>query len=157
MAEVALEVEGLDEFRRGLKHAADPKAAKKEFGSAQRDIAKEVGVLAKAMARSAGGEKAHFAAKINYSSTKDGAAIGVRPPGAAAFWGAKKRTGWYAKGRYSQSTGRQHPAWVDQNWTPGVAGQGPQPHNDAIAAQLPHIEQQYLDAIERVSRSAFPE
>ena len=54
----------------------------------------------------------------------------------AAFWGTKRRSGWYAARRFEASRGEQHPPWVGASWEVGVKGEGPYAINDAIADNL---------------------
>lgn len=73
-----------------------------------------------------------------------------------AFWGAKKRTGWYAARRYAHST-RQHPSWVGNTWEAAVAGQGPYAINAALAAELQRFLGLYGQMIDDLAHRAFPE
>lgn len=54
----------------------------------------------------------------------------------AAFWGTKRRTGWYAARRFEGNSAQQHPPWVGASWDVGVKGQGPYAINDAIAENI---------------------
>ena len=89
-------------------------------------------------------------------TTTAAARIGIRPtPGAqATFWGAKRRTGWYARERYSGSTGRQHPPWVGASWGAGKRGEGPYVLNEAIADHRDEIDEMVLAAPMEVFRQA---
>ena len=89
-------------------------------------------------------------------STKQGLILGIRDPklSAAAFWGAKKRTGWYADPRYRKSK-RQHPIWVGNSWQAGAKGQGPYALNDAIADNRDRIFELFSDAVYKASDGAL--
>jgi hypothetical protein len=57
----------------------------------------------------------------------------------AAFWGTKRRSGWYAARRFEGSGGEQHPYWVGNTWDVGVKGQGPYAINNAIADNIDDV------------------
>lgn len=151
----ALRIEGLDEFRRDLRHAADPKAARREFKKADVMIAKEVAPIAAGFARGYGGETAHFAARIRGGATAKGAYLAVNPKGNAAVWGAKKRTGWNAR-PVKPGAKAQHPPWVGNTWQVGGPG-GPRGLNDAIRERSERIVAHYGEAIGHVAAQAFPD
>jgi hypothetical protein len=151
----AVEVDGLKEFQRSLRTAADPKAAKAAFKEAQLPIAEKVAAHARGYAGRIGGSAAHFAPQITGKATQRAATVGVPKVAFAAFWGAKKRTGWYAAGRYRNST-RQHRPWIGNSWDI-TQGQGPYAIAPAVKAKRDEIEQAYLDAMSKVSRKAFPD
>lgn len=58
----------------------------------------------------------------------------------AAYMGTKKQTGWYARARYNNSTGKQFPEWVGNNWDL-LNGVGPY----VIADQIQTDRQELLD------------
>lgn len=156
MAQPAVEIKGLKEFRRDLK-AADaeyPKALRK----ANKVIADEMAKAAQARASSMGGVRAKAASSIRGYATPVQASVGFPSGGiaGAAFWGMKRHTGWYAKRQYRGSP-PQHPRWVGNSWEPGVAGQGPYAINDAIAAGIPRIIEAFGGAIDDVTKQAFPD
>jgi hypothetical protein len=160
-------VEGLDDFRRGLRKAE--KSVKADFRKKERKIATLVVGEARKFAVGEGGSTAHFASSVyNASGSSRGAAVGVRPQANAAFWGAKKRTGWYGARKYRQGRvkrtarflhnreqGTQHPKWIGNSWEVGGSG-GPLAINPAIRHELPTIDRLYLEAIDESSREAFP-
>lgn len=112
-------------------------------------------------ARGMGGVQAHYAKAIKaYASERD-ARVGIRTSGdnagaSVAFWGAEKRTGWYAKGRYADSPTPQHPAWVGNSWDVAVAGEGPYAINSALARYLPYLLEDYERMIDELTKKAFP-
>jgi len=154
MSGTVIEVEGLASFRSSLKRA--DKNIDKEFGRAQRELGRLLVIDAKAKARASGTARRHFAGKITMRSNRDGLILGIRDPkmSAAAFWGAKRRTGWYADSRYRKST-RQHPIWVGNGWQAGVKGQGPYALNDAIADNRDRIFDLYSEAVFLASEGAL--
>jgi hypothetical protein len=156
MAQRGIDVKGLREFRTELKRvdAEFPKALRK----VHKEIADDVADRAQNVASGMGGVRAKAAGAIRGYATQVQASVGVSGGGIAnvAFWGALKRSGWYAH-IHSPGGRRQHPMWVGNSWEPGVAGQGPYAINDAIADKLPDIDESYLDAIEDLARSAFPD
>lgn len=153
MAKAAIEVEGLKEFRKELRQLADGKTWAKELGTVQRTLAKKVAGWAKSDASGMGGPAGHFASSIKGAGGAAGAKITVAPKANAAFWGAKRRTGWNAG-----NNGRpQHPRWVGAGWDVGVAGQGPYAINSAIAAHMDEIEREYWSGVDDLTSRAFPD
>jgi len=152
----AVEVEGLKEFQRSLRTAADPKAVKNAFKEAQLPIAEDVAAHARGYAGRIGGGAAHFASLITGKATQKGASVGVAKAAFAAFWGAKKRTGWYAKVGSSQGGKPQHRPWIGQSWDIRQ-GQGPYAIAAAVKSKSTEIEDRYLKAMEKVSAKAFPD
>lgn len=149
MAGSAVEVEGLKEFRKALK-AADAQYPK-EIAKLHREIARLVQVRAVAAASGEGGATRHFASSARASGTQAAARITVAPKANAAFFGAKKRTGWNAGNQ-----GRpQHRPWVGAGWEPGGSG-GPYGINPAIRASLDDIDRMAGDGMEDLYRKAFP-
>lgn len=156
MPKPAVGIPGLRDFRRELK-AAGPQFPK-AMRTANKQIADEVAVVARGRASGMGGVQAKAASKIKGYATPVQASIGF-PAGSiagAAFWGMKRHTGWYAAARYRGSP-PQHPRWVGSSWEPGVAGQGPYAINDAIAQSTERILSAFGDAIDDVTRQAFPD
>jgi|GEM_PF-1931931 len=156
----AFEVRGLREFRRELR-AIDPKFPK-ELRLAHKAIADDVATKARSIASGSGGVQAKAAGAIKGYATQSNARVGIAtgksfPMANVAFWGAKKRTGWYGASKYAGSGGRQHPEWVGNTWDVGVAGQGPYAINDAIASMNSQILDEYADAIGRLMAKAFPD
>ena len=154
MGGTVIEVEGLASFRSSLKRANAN--LDKEFGQAQRELGRLLVIDAKGKARASSTSRRHFAGKITMRSTRQGLILGIRDPklSAAAFWGAKKRTGWYADPRYRKSK-RQHPIWVGNSWQAGVKGQGPYALNDAIADNRDRIFELFSDAVYKASDGAL--
>lgn len=148
----AVHVEGLDEFRAGLKHANNPRAFKTELKKEERVIATEVAQTARGIASGMGGPFAHFAGAIVGKSTVQGASIGLGGPYANdTFWGGKATTGWNA----GNDGARQHPEWVGASWDV-KEGQGPYALVPAIVELEPKIVHDYGVAVDRVTHQAFP-
>jgi hypothetical protein len=79
--------------------------------------------------------------KINVSN-------GTRAPYAiVGIFGAKRRTGWYSKGRYAASAGRQHLPWVGASWDVG-GNDGPYALNPAIGETADEAMRMLSDSIE---------
>ena len=129
---------------------------------AHQKIASKGAAYSRAAARGMGGVQAKAASAIGEKHTPARASVAVLPsryldPMAnVAFWGAKKRTGWYAKGRYGLNT-RQHPVWIGNSWEVAVHGQGPYAINDALATHREELLDQYVIEIDRIAHEAFPE
>lgn len=157
-ASSGVQIVGLPELRRELRKLDDPKGWTKELSLANRTIAKKAAAWAQSEASGMGGPQAHFARAIRGYGTVTGARIGINNGNAnAAFWGAKKRTGWYARGRYSGSSGQQHERWIGNGWDVARRGQGPYAINASLADNLNRIVDLYGDAIDDITRRAFPD
>jgi len=68
----------------------------------------------------------------------------------AAFWGTKRRSGWYAARRFESSGGEQHPPWVGAGWDVGVKGQGPYAINNAIADNIDDVLQMWEERLQEI-------
>lgn len=155
----SIQVDGLKEFRASLKemHPRWPEAMK----AAHETIATEAARDSRSAARLMGGVQAKSASAIGGKATQREARIAVLPSrldamAAVAFWGAKRRTGWYSPGRYRNST-RQHPVWVGNSWEVAVPGQGPYAINNTLARNLRRYLDRYFDEIQDLAAKAFPE
>jgi hypothetical protein len=113
---------------------------------------------AQGIASGMGGVTAKAAGSIRAYATQQQASIGVSSGGipAVAFWGALKRTGWYAH-IHSPGGRPQHPKWVGTSWEPGQRGQGPYAINDALAEVADTIEERYAEMITDLAARAFPD
>jgi len=154
-----VQIVGLREFRREL--AALDGNWMSAMSLAHQRIASRGAAYSRAAARAMGGVQAKAASAIGERHTSTSASVAVLPSSIdkmanIAFWGAKKRTGWYRNARYARSTA-QHPPWVGNSWTPMVAGQGPYAINAALAAHDDELLDEYLEAIMGIARAAFPE
>ena len=153
-----VEVRGLRDFQRELRKAGG------EFNNELRKINRKVSDLvagrAKLGAQSGGAQasKAAKAVKARASNTSASIDIVRNPPFAlAVFWGQRRRSGWYAKGRYADSVGKQFQPWVGNQWDPGDLGGRPYFIGDAINASLDEVEDIYLTGVDDVMRRAFPD
>jgi len=157
-------VAGLAEFRKRLR-AAGP-GFPKALTAAHRDIAQIAARVSQSEARRMGGIQAKAAGAIGGKGSQQRATLTVKASKSArnatamanvAFWGAKKRTGWYARGRYSGSSKRQHPEWVGNTWDVMDPTQGPYAINKALAAHEGDLINALWAALERLMAEAFPE
>lgn len=150
-------VRGLNEFRKELRDLEDGKELGKALARAQRDIAKDAAKWAQVEARRMGGAQRHFAARVAGRATQSGARIEISKKEAnAAFWGARKRTGWFGSHRY-RGYPSQHLPWVEASWEVAVEGEGPYAINRALARHLPEILAMYEKAMDDVFAQAFPD
>ncbi len=158
---MAVEITGLREFRKALK-AVGPEFPK-ELTRANRDVAKIAERVSQNEARSMGGIQRRAASAIKGSANARSARIQIKPskgkrnPTAmanVAFWGAKRRTGWYATKLEGK---RQHPEWVGAGWKVAERNEGPYAINAALARHLNDIVAAHAAAIDRVAARAFPD
>lgn len=154
----AVHVEGLNEFRRALR-AMGPQWARR-LSQAHKKIASRTSQIAQALARGMGGVQAKASPAIKGRATNSAAKIAIAggsslPMANAAFFGAKRHSGWYAKPQFWDGP-PQLPEWVGNGWDVGVAGTGPYAINDAIATYMPYLIEDFADMIDEIARDAFP-
>lgn len=152
-------VVGLRDFRAEL--ARLDKAWPKELRAAHKKIADIARDGSRQLAVGWGGVQAHSAGAIRAYADQTSARVGIQessryPAAAVAFWGAKKRTGWYAARRYSGGA-RQHDPWVGNSWDVATFTGGPYVINRALFFDLDSILDTYLDMLTEISRLAFPD
>ena len=156
----AVQVRGLDEFRRDLRKMDNGRRWTREFAAENRGIAREVAPKAQERARSLGGQPGHFAGAIRGYGSAPAARLGIASAGKgqrnwganAAMWGVKDNI----TGRNRSTTPNLKVPWVGNTWDV-VYGQGPTAIVDTIVAETPRIVNEYGDAIENLTRRAFPD
>lgn len=157
-------VQGLRDFRAALKAAGDQLPKELRLGLV--DVAKIAERVTIAEAHRMGGIQAKAAGAIKGRATQREARLQInksnskRNPTAfanIAFWGAKKRTGWYAFEKYGESTTRQHPPWVGNTWELMNPTEGPYALNAALARYSDDLMAALTATLERLLAQAFPE
>ena len=155
-------VEGLREFRKALKEAGDE--FPKELKAAHLTVADIAARVSQSEARRMGGVQAKAAGALKGNGTATQARLQVKPSKSkrnatamanVAFWGAKKRTGWYARGRYADSPKPQHKPWVGNTWDVMDPTEGPYAINAALAAHQGDIYDAFDAALDRLISRAF--
>lgn len=76
---------------------------------------------------------------------RDGDELGV-------FLGMTRRSGWYRRGRYARSKGKQFRPWVGNQWDPGEQGGKPYFIGDAINESVDEVVDILGDGIEDLAR-----
>jgi len=157
-----IEVGGIKEFRKGLKQAGAEWP--KELRKAHLAVAKIAERESRRVAINRGGLTAKAAPAISGRATGTEARLEFRRRQTGnlaftnvAFFGARQRSGWYAWERYSKSTKRQHEPWIGNAWKVAVHGQGPYAVNDALANSEAELYAEFVAAIRRLAREAFPQ
>lgn len=151
-------------FRRELKRigAEWPK----ELAQANREVAKIAERVSQAEARRMGGVQRKAAGAIRARSNQQSARLALRPSASkrsgtamanVAFFGAEKRTGWYARPRYANSPKPQHPPWVGSDWEVADPNGGPYAINAALARHWTDLQAAYGAMIDRLVNRAFPD
>ena len=157
----AVNVIGLREFRKALK-AVGPQWPK-ELSRANREIAKIGERVSQDGARSMGGVQAKAASAIKGSANAREARVQIKPSASkrnptamanAAFWGAKKHTGW-KNVRTSTKEFKQHPDWVGNRWEVADLNSGPYAINAALARHMDDIVAAHKAALDRLAAAAF--
>lgn len=155
-------VEGLREFRKALKEAGEQ--FPKELKAAHLDVAQIAARVSQSEARRMGGVQAKAAGALRGNGTATQARLQVKPSKSkrnatamanVAFWGAKKRTGWYAKGKFADSPKPQHKEWVGNDWEVMDPTKGPYAINAALAAHQGDIYDAFDAALDRLVSRAF--
>lgn len=145
-----VQIHGLKDFRRELRALK----LTKELSAVHKRVAELVAQRARAAAPGETGQA--ITARANQRAASLG--IGRRPPWATVtFFGAKRRTGWYARRRYRDSPARQHQPWVGNQWDPGETGGTPYFIGPAINDAVPEVVELMGDEMERLAGEAFPE
>ncbi len=153
MASRTVHVEGLREFRRAIKEVD------RELGRELRQVHLKIAELVHGRAQAAT-RGAHAKKALKPKATQSAAMVAIksnRGDELAVFFGAKRRSGWYAARRYRSSSGRQFKPWVGNQWDPGESAGKPYFIGDAINASIDEVIELYADGIEDISRKAFPE
>lgn len=117
-----------------------------------------ISTLARDHARAA--SPARLQQAIQKRATSEYASIQVihRPADALGrFMGANRRFGWYAAPKFKDSTGKQFPKWVGNQWDPGDNAGKPYYIGDAINELIDKIVDLYGDDIMEKAKPAFPE
>lgn len=142
----ALEVHGLKDLSRTLKEldAELPKQLRK----AGLAVAKLVAAEARSQAGTGTRTQRKAAAAIKARAGAASASVAVQataqvPFALGAFFGAK---------RYAQFS-----PWIGNKWESGVAGEGPYAINPAIVALEDQILAVYGEAVDEVTKQAFPD
>lgn len=92
------------------------------------------------------------AAGVRARASASGAAVGFASargrPTVAAWFGAKRRTGWYAAARFDGSAGRQFPRWVGNQFDPdwGATRGRPYGMHQAEVRSWPAVQRALGDA-----------
>lgn len=154
------DVVGLKEFRAALKELEgnwpkELKAAHRIIGDRGAEWAQweaASGSRMQQVARAAiKGKGTERDARIRVSQTK------ALPFANFAFWGGKRRSGWFADPvRYSGYASPFKP-WVGNTWEAAVVGEGPYAINPALAKHMDDILDTYWDLLDRISHRAFPD
>lgn len=154
------DIVGLNEFRAALK-ALDgnwPKELKEahktigdrgaQWGQWEAATGSRMQQVARAAIKGKGTEKD---ARIRVAQTK------AIPFANFAFWGGKRRAGWFADPlRYGAYASPFQP-WVGSDWQAASAGEGPYAINPALAKHMDDILETYWKLIDRISHRAFPD
>lgn len=72
----------------------------------------------------------------------------------AVFLGQTRRSGWYRRGRYRDSKGKQFRPWVGNQWDPGEQGGKPYFIGDAINDSVDEAVDILGDGVEDLARKA---
>ncbi len=145
-----VEIQGLAEFRRALRNSAA------RSSNVMRTLHRKVADLVAGRAQGSAGSMGS-AIKPRATNTSAKIETVAKPPQAlTVFWGAKRKTGWYAAPQYSGSTGRQFPPWVGNQWSPGETGGEPYHIGPAINSSIPAVMDLYEKGIDEIVKEAFP-
>lgn len=133
------------------------KGADRELGKlftvAAKDAANIMAVASTNALRSGGWPKAAKAIKPKGQQASAILRTVANPPWALGLiWGMKRRSGWYGARKYRDSAGKQFKPWVGNQYVPGANGGKPYFVGSAINAKIDEVVEQYLDALEEITR-----
>jgi hypothetical protein len=159
-----IEARGLREFQKELRSVDD------RFDGEFRRVFADVTDLMEVAAKRGAGSR--LAAAIRPAETARAARLRLtrNPPDALArFYGAKRRTGWFAAmfGDVASEFGvseadrrfpdRQFPPWIGNQWEPGATGGVPYLIGEPINRTVPQAIDLLNDGLGRIFDRAFPE
>lgn len=107
--------------------------------------------------RAAGAAPARAKGVIKPRATQRAAMVRVgvkRGDELAVFLGQTRRSGWYHRGRYRGSAGKQFEPWVGSQWDPGDQGGKPYFIGDAINDSVDDVIEILADGVEELARKA---
>jgi hypothetical protein len=145
---------GVDKFSNYLA-----RTAREVAGPGLKDIHREVARMAadasRGEARGMGGLQAKAASAIRGAGNINAARVAVSATArtryaSVAYWGALRRSGWYAPKRYARSTYPQHAPWVGAHWRVGEKGEGPYAINTAIADNLDALQDLFRERLQEL-------
>lgn len=130
---VGVRIRGLAEIQRGF--AALPADARAELREGSRRIARVLAATTRAAGRAEGRQAARAASTVKaLAGSTPQVVAGPHPLLFGSEFGMTRKTGWYAKGRYYHSTGRQFKAH---------RGSGSYWFFATVAAQRPAVDADY--------------
>lgn len=151
--ETGIDTAALRALRRNVR-ALKPDSPEwnRKLGAAYKQAGQIIVDEARRQALSMGGVQAAMAAGIKASTSAAGVSIRVAntsrtPYALAAFYGAERRTGWYAAGRYALSAGIQFDPWIGIRWEVGDPAEGPYAVNPAIHRRVDEAMDRWAKAI----------
>lgn len=160
MAAGGVRVEGAEALARALRQY--PAASKKEMRKSNLQVSRRGREWARSAARSGTPLQSRMAQGIGAQANSRQAFLTVRntasAPGATvAYFGTKRRIGWYAAARYRNSP-PQFPPWVGNRWRAASRNEGPYAINAMLADRLGDLQRLYfsgqISAIQRAARAA---
>ena len=147
-----IKIQGLRDFTREMKRVD------RDLGKELRQVHLKVAKLAEERThrRMRAGGDGTSTRGVKGRATQKAAMLEMRdrpPQTLVRIWGAKRRSGWYARRRYSNST-RQHPKWVGNQWDPGESGGKPYYVGDAVNETVDDAIDLYFEGIDELARRA---
>jgi len=165
MTNSTIKVEGMRELRAAFRkygQEVDGKRATSRLTKAYKSVSEMIATRSQAKARSGTKLQAKMAGAIRPAATvSKGPTLRVAKTGRnqaahAAFWGQKRRSGWFAADKYKAYDGQHQklPEWVGAAWSVGKKGEGPYAINDTIADNTERIVLDLRSAIEAAAKDA---
>lgn len=150
---ISVQVRGLRELRAALRQAD------RDLPKQLTLVFREAAQLVQARAQAAAPSDRH-ARSVRARGTQKGAFLRVVPgrrgDSLAVFLGQRRRSGWYARGRYRPSAGRQFRPWVGNAWDPGGNAGVPYFIGPAVNQSVDEVVDLIGDRFEDLLRQAFP-
>lgn len=165
MTTSTVKVEGLKELRTAFRkygQDVDGKRPTARLNKAYRSVSEVIASMSRSKAQSGTKLQAKMAGAIKPASTVvKGPTIRVAKTGRnqaafAAFWGQKRRSGWFAARKFDAYDGQHQklPEWVGISWDVGKKGQGPYAINETIAENTGRIVTDLRTALDAAAKDA---
>jgi hypothetical protein len=142
--DISWRFQGLDEVIRATRHLPDQ--AQREIADKREELSQRLAGLVRSAARASSRQSARAAVTVRPGDGAQMVTAGPHPLLFGSNFGILRRTGWYSKHRYINSTERQFRPWI---------GQG---SNDywfyrTIKAEQPAIDDAWAQALDAIVRA----
>lgn len=149
-AVIKIDIQGIKQFSKAVKSV--DKALAKELRLVHKKVA--VFVAGRASTASPARTKGAIRPRATQTAAKIALTPGRRGDALGVFMGQTRRSGWYGKGRYRKSQGRQFDRWVGNQYTPGDSAGKPYFIGDAINSSIDEAVEMFAEGLGEVAKRA---